>query len=144
MFSGVCAKLAATIAEIARYRAGGEIDAASNDHLRHGDSKQANDRNLKNNDEQALRIEEERVTLKDPASNFEERRDADQNEQDSQLGGQLAPSAFRLLSRSGTWRLPRLSFDLVAHYFSSVYSDCCIMPISARWCSQKISLKQGA
>jgi hypothetical protein len=90
-----------------------------------------------------VRIEQERVTLHDPAHDFKESRNADQNEQDSHLGGQFALSGFLFRRRSGTWRWPRLSFDLVAHYFSSNFMVLLRFP-DIYGLGSRISLRQGA
>ncbi len=59
--------------------AGGQIDAAGDDHLRDADGDDADDGNLQDHDRQALRVHQEALADEDPAEDFIDQRDADQH-----------------------------------------------------------------
>jgi len=67
-----------------------QIDAAREDHLRHADGQQADNRDLQHHHEQALRAEEKAHAADAPADRLEQDGAAHQDEKDPDVVGQPA------------------------------------------------------
>ena len=82
MLSEVCARLAATTA-VSAISEPEEIDAGGDDHLGDAHRDDADDRHLQHDQQQAVRIQQERLIAQVPAEDFEDQRDADHHDEDA-------------------------------------------------------------
>ncbi len=69
-----------------QHRTGGQVDTGGDDDLGHADRQQTDDRHLQDHQHQALRVHQEALVPHDPAEHFEDQADADQHQEDTQLG----------------------------------------------------------
>jgi hypothetical protein len=92
-------------------RAGRQVDAAGDDHLRDADGDDADRRHLQNDDRKPLRVDEKALTLKEPAKSLEDNGNSDQTYQ----GIQFVRQRPRRLDDGGFRRPHRRGFCILRH-----------------------------